>query len=154
MVKKSKPYNAASADRRPYLFIGESLGTRIDQIDDEQSYYIWPVKNQDLGKSGRVLLDIYTRTKPSVLIGGNSVQVDVLEGLGTLTIIQLADGSQEERVLEPGVRTNIPSNNVAYWYENTGAGNLLLRDTCPGFDPTHEPLAEDLVRALTRSYLS
>lgn len=148
--KKHDKYNKASDDRTPFLFIGESMCKRVNCIDDEgaYSYYIWPVTNPDKGQNDRVLLDIYTETKKLVLTGGNPLTTDVLEGQGKLHMVYLKDGSATERELEVDMRVVIPTDNVIYWYENTGDVNLLIRDTCSEFDNKNEPSLQAVAQAL------
>jgi len=154
---RSKSFKKSSGQVYQHRLIGESLGSRIhydrsDALGNRCAFYIWPISSPTLGKSDRVLLDIYTQTEPNVLIGGNKLNVDVLEGIGKLTVVNFLDGEIVERQLEPGMKVDIPAENVAYWYENQGRNNLLLRDTCTDFDPINEPLLEDVVRTLASLY--
>lgn len=76
-----------------------------------------------------------------------------MQGLGKVCMIDLKDGTPSEVILWPKSRTTIPSDNILYWYENIGALNLQLRDTCPGFEMAHEPSVEDVVQVLSRTIL-
>lgn len=114
---------------------------------------IMTVSSPWMKEGDRVLLNIATRTGDSVLIGGNALNIDVLRGAGRLVTTDLKDGSVNETPLEPGQHLTIPSDNVVYRYENTGDGNLLLRDTCLDFSLAHEPSAQDVVQALSRTLI-
>jgi hypothetical protein len=125
-------------------------------ITDEEGvdFDIITISHPDITEGDRVLLDIATKTGKNVLIGGNPLDVTVLKGLGELTMIDLKDGTRSVNVLKPGVRVTIPSDNIVYWYENKGPNNLLLRDSCPGFDIAHEPSVGDVVQAMSKTILA
>jgi hypothetical protein len=137
-----------------YLMSKEKIvGSKPVKNEEGVDFDIITISHPDIAESDRVLLNIATKTEESVLIGGNPLNVTVLKGLGELTMIDLKDGSQSVSVLSPGVKATIPSDNIIYWYENKGPNNLLLRDSCFGFDIAHEPSVEAVVQALSRTIL-
>lgn len=137
-----------------YLEDGEKIVASTPIVDESGvDFDVMTVASPGMKEGDRVLLNIATKTGDNVLIGGNPLGIDVLRGAGRLVVTDLKDGSVTETQLEPGQHLTIPSDNVVYSYENTGNGNLMLRDTCLDFSLAHEPSAQDVVHALSRTLI-
>lgn len=124
----------------------------IEHITDDNAvdFRILYVNSPKLAEGSRVFLAIKTETTKNVLIGGNLLNIDVVRGMGWLTIINLKDGTSTDTMLSRGMIVDIPSDNYAYWYENTSeSDDLVLRDTCPNFSTAHEPKIEDVVMVMS-----
>ncbi len=135
-----------------FLQTDESIVERIDSEPDDHSvdYSIFVLERPDLTTGDEVLLEIRASAEPCVLIGGNFLKLDILQGFGRLAIIELATGQMRNIALEKGTEAKVPADNTLYWYENTGDVPLVVRDHCGEFDPTNEPRLSDLVQALTQ----
>ncbi len=131
-----------------YLLDGETLGKPIVSGELGSSFYIWPINSSEHESGDRVILDIPSATEPNILIGGNPLNIEVLDGFGRLRAIELASRKEENKFLEPGVELEIPSDNIIYYYENLGESSLVIRDTCPSFRLEHEPLVKNVAEAL------
>ena len=134
----------------PFLEEGEKIGDGFFTSDTPRgvSFGIYEVLKNGRPKSDRVLITVSKATDESVLVGGNPLQVDVLSGLGQLSMLDLATGVESSITLEPGVTVSIPTGNIMYSYHNQGEKELVLRDTCPEFNPDNEPSAVAVFSAI------
>ncbi len=132
-----------------FLKPGETVVDTITNASGgEVDYSIYVLERSDLSTGDEVLLEISSKLEPCVLIGGNPLKIDVVQGFGRLAIIDLKSGAGSEIFLEPGVEAEVPANNILYWYENMGEDQLILRDHCDDFGPANEPGLADVVNRL------
>jgi len=136
-----------------YLEPGD-LVTAVENHDtDGNSFDIAYIQNPSLKDGSRVILDIHTKTGKNVLIGGNPLYISNLKGIGRISMVDLKNGKRHDVFLEPGTGAIVPSENVLYWYDNLcDFGDLIVQDTCPNFDPAHEPSLQAVTEVLTGLY--
>lgn len=114
----------------------------------EVDYSIFVLERPDLKTGDEVLLEIRGKLEPCVLVGGNPLKIDVVQGFGRLATIDLENGTASDIFLEPGTEAVVPASNTLYWYENIGEDSLVLRDHCDDFDPANEPSLGDVVERM------
>ncbi len=131
-------------------FLGkdETAGKPETFQHDNVDFDMIPVAGPGLGPDDRVLMTVRSATEPCVLITGEPFNDRILDGLGRLIAVDLAEGVRHERRLVVGEKSSIPVGSL-YWYENDGPGaHLVVQSTSPGFKPEYEPPLRDIVGLL------
>ncbi len=127
-----------------FLNVDEKITYRDDSKNPGINYELIPVFNPQLGSDDRVLLDIkpFSDTRTLALVDGNPLEIEILEGGGKLFTQRLdvesgqVVGELIETDLFRGSKLVIEPGQSFYF--RAGARELVLRDTCKGFNPAHE----------------
>lgn len=122
---------------------------RVGDAPANIEYDINYITHPNFESGERVLLAIRRAVEACVLTGGNPLNLEVLGGFGRLGMVDLVDGSSRDIFLEPGEIVDVWPG-TAYWYENLGGydNELIVRDTCIGFDPTNEPTLDEYLSTM------
>lgn len=129
----------------------EYFGDCIPVRAGTASFDIQFIEGPTIKHGDTVLLDVHTETEYNTLIGGNPLMLEILSGRAEIHMVDHKTGASHYSYVEPGMGALIPSDNVSYRYVRRGEEPLLIRDTCPNFDPMHEPRTEDVAAALVLS---
>lgn len=121
-----------------------------DSDNPDVDYSIFVLQRHGLKTGDEVLLEIRGSAEPCVLIGGNPLKLNILQGFGRLAILELATSEMRNIFLEVGDDVEVPTANTVYWYENMGDEPFAVRDHCDAFDPANEPRLSDLADVLIR----
>jgi hypothetical protein len=136
-------------DVRDFLGSNEKLADKVVVFkpEDNVRYVLYMLAVDGEQTEDDVILEITNNTEPCVLIDGNKLELNVLSGLGRLTVLDLESGEREVTDLTEGTQTQVSSQNTIYWYENTGDQPLFIHDHCDGFDTANEPTLRNVVDA-------
>lgn len=146
MAESKKVFSHPSEN--PQDFLAE--GSEIFDTIHEEGMDIHLVRSMDLEDGEQALLFVKDVMRPCVYAGENPLELEVEQGYGTLNVVELASGRVDAIFLEPGKSATVPTG-VVYWYENQGTesdGDLVITDTCIGFNPEHEPALESVIMGL------
>ena len=99
-----------------FLRPDEAIVDRIhsDPDNPDVDYSIFVLQRPDLTTGDEVLLEIRGSAEPCVLIGGNSLKLDVVQGFGRLAIIELATGEKPNIFLEEGAEAEVLAEASKY----------------------------------------
>ncbi len=118
-------------------------------------YDIHAVQREGLKDGDEVILDIRFMSECLVLIGGNPLDLEVIQGDGIVDEIDLKTGERTTRILfsDSNNRHQISPENTLYWYLNPdSSSNFLVRDHCDDFDPKNEPTLEKVAEAVVQAF--
>jgi len=133
-----------------FLLEGEHIGESFANTSDITSvdYTAHVIQRPGLKSGDEVLLEIRGFGEPCILMGGNSIELEVVSGFGKLAMIDLTVANITDIPLAPGTKAVVPPKNTLYWYENGTDDPLIVRDRCDDFDSSNEPTLEKVVNAL------
>lgn len=109
-----------------------------DVIDGDGANYHVIVGN-NIRRGDVVLAEVISATSPNVLIGGNPISAEVLQGFGWLATRNMRSGENRDVFLEPGSSFTISPDDTYYRVTNLGDDPIIYRDECEGFTEDYEP---------------